>query len=189
MNDRNPMPLYQQILGSDWDALPASIRAMHTLQGRLEARGLARVERGTGLLARLSAWLNGFPEAGENVPVTVRFELAEGVECWQRDFGGKRFTSYQSAGKGSGKDKLLNERFGPITFGIALQLDQGKLRLIMRRWRFCGVPLPMFLAPGGDTYEHVEDGRFCFHVEINQPGIGMIVRYRGWLELNSGTGA
>ncbi len=173
------IPLYRQILGADWDALPAPIRTMHTLHDRLEARGFSRVERGTGLLSRLVAWMIGFPPAGENVPVTVNFELKNGVESWQRDFGGKCFVSYQSAGKGG----LIYERFGPFTFGLELRLDQGRLYLHMRRWRFCGIPMPASLAPRGETYEHVEDGRFRFHVDIEQPGVGLIVRYRGWLEL------
>ncbi|HEX7643217.1 MAG TPA: DUF4166 domain-containing protein [Burkholderiaceae bacterium] len=171
-------PLYRQILGPAWDALPPAVRAMHSLHGRLEARGVARVERGAGLPSRLAAWLIGFPPAGEHVPVTVRFTLENGVERWQRDFGGKRFTSHQSAGKGG----LIDERFGPFTFGLELRLDNGRLYLLMRRWRLCGIPLPAFLAPGGTTYEHVEDGKFHFHVDIVQPGIGLIVRYRGWLD-------
>lgn len=172
-------PLYQRILGTDWGALPAPIRAMHTLHDRLEARGYSRVERGAGLLSRLVAWLIGFPPAGENVPVTVHFTLQNGVEHWQRNFGGKKFASWQSAGKGG----LVDERFGPFTFGLALRLDNDRLYLHMRRWRCFGMPLPAFLAPSGETYEHVENGRFCFHVDIAQPGIGLIVRYRGWLEL------
>jgi hypothetical protein len=172
-------PLYQKILGPAWDALPAPIRAMHTLRDRLEARGFSHIERGTNLLSRAVAWMIGFPDAGDNVPVTVSFRLSDGVERWQRDFGGQRFVSYQSAGKGG----LVDERFGPFTFGLELRLDEGRLHLVMRRWRFCGIPLPAFLAPGGNTFEHVEQGKFCFHVDILQPGIGLIVRYRGWLEL------
>lgn len=53
--------------------------------------------------------------------------------------------------------------------------------LISRRWTAFGIPLPGVLAPYGDTYEHLEDGRFCFHVEIALPLIGLIVRYQGHL--------
>lgn len=173
------IPLYRRILGADWDVLPEPIRAMHTLHDRLQARGFSSVERGTGLLSRLAAWLIGFPPAADNVPVTVDFELKNGVERWQRNFGGKRFVSYQSAGKGG----LIDERFGPFTFGLELRLVQGRLHLLMRRWRFRGIPMPASLAPRGETYEHVEDGKFRFHVDIEQPGVGLIVRYRGWLEL------
>ena len=51
----------------------------------------------------------------------------------------------------------------------------------VRRWRVFGLPLPLRLAPRGDSYEHAEDGRFHFRVEIGHPLTGFIVRYRGWL--------
>jgi hypothetical protein len=44
-----------------------------------------------------------------------------------------------------------------------------------------GIPLPVVLAPRGDSYEYAENGRFHFHVEIAHPITGLIVSYRGWL--------
>jgi len=64
---------------------------------------------------------------------------------------------------------------------MALVLDAGRLRLVVRRWSCFGIPLPLALAPRGNTYESAEDGRFHFHVEIRHPLIGLIVGYRGWL--------
>ncbi len=40
-------------------------------------------------------------------------------------------------------------------------------------------------APRGDSCEFVEAGRFHFHVEIDHPFTGLIVRYRGWLVPNA----
>jgi hypothetical protein len=73
------------------------------------------------------------------------------------------------------------ERFGPLKVGMALVLDGGRLRLIVRRWSVFGIPLPLCLAPGGDSYEYAADGRFHFHVEIGHPMTGLVVRYQGWL--------
>ena len=174
------MPLYQRILGDAWDALPAPVRAMHDNLGTLRVNGRASIERGNGLLARLVARVIGFPDAGQDVPVDVLFEAHNGTERWQRTFGNERFFSIQTAGAGR-SDKLVEERFGPFSFGLAPVLEEEKLRLVVRRWRFCGVPLPAAWAPRGDTYEHVEEGRFCFHVEIAHRFTGLIVRYRGWL--------
>jgi len=64
---------------------------------------------------------------------------------------------------------------------MALVLDEGKLRLIVRRWSVFGILLPVWLAPRGDSYEYAENGRFHFHVEIAHPFTGLIVGYRGWL--------
>jgi hypothetical protein len=55
----------------------------------------------------------------------------------------------------------------------------------MRRWSLLGLPLPLRWAPVSHAYESVEDGRFCFYVEIKHPLVGLIVRYQGWLELRA----
>ncbi|MBY5816626.1 DUF4166 domain-containing protein [Rhizobium leguminosarum] len=172
-------PLYRQILGSAWERLPPTISALHAGGARV-ASGRARIERGGGLLARIVAGVIGFPRAGEDVPVTVRFVPDGDTEIWTRDFGGKIFRSLQLEGKGRDRH-LLAEVFGPFRVLMAPVPDGEKLRLVVRGWRFCGIPLPMFLAPGGDTYEEERDGRFHFHVEIGGRLTGLVVRYTGWL--------
>jgi hypothetical protein len=175
-------PLYKYILGSAFEALPAPIREMHAgpRAGTQDATGTADVERGTNAAARLIANLFGFPPAGKNVPLTVRFVRGKVGETWTRTFGDRSFSSHQSAGAGR-NDKLLVERFGPLTFAMAVVTDTEKLSLIVRRWSILGVPMPLALAPTGDAFEHVSDGKFHFHVDIRLPLVGRLVRYRGSL--------
>lgn len=175
-----PAPLYQRILDTAWDGLPRPIRAMHSLDGTMTAEGVGSVERGDGLLARWIGRLFRFPEAGNDLPVTVTFTERNGAELWQRRFGDDKFSSVQSEGTGR-SSRLVSERFGPFTFDLALVGEDTRLRLIVRRWRFLRLPLPLFLAPRGDSYEYAEDGKFRFHVEIGHPVTGLIVRYSGWL--------
>ncbi len=172
-------PLYRRILGDAWEKLPPALAAIHGGGTRL-ASGRARIERGRGLLARLIAGIIGFPAAGEDVPVAVRFVAEGDGEIWTRSFGGKTFRSWQAAGTG-GDRHLLVEVFGPFRVLLALVPEGEKLRLVVRGWRFCGIPLPLSLAPGGDTYEEERDGRFHFHVEIGGRLTGLVVRYSGWL--------
>jgi hypothetical protein len=173
-------PLYERILGSAWKKLPAEIRAMHEVAKTAVAEGRASVERGRGVLARLTGAVIGFPAATADTPVRVRFDVANGVETWTRSFGTETFHSEQFAG--SGRDEgLLCERFGPLTFAMALVLKDGRLSLVLRHWRAFGIPMPMFLCPRSTAHESVEEGRFHFHVEIGHPLTGLIVRYRGWL--------
>ncbi|HWA88622.1 MAG TPA: DUF4166 domain-containing protein [Rhizomicrobium sp.] len=175
-------PLYRNFLGSVWDRLPSPIRAMHDGTGTWTAQGRAEIVRGRSPFALIAAWLNGFPPSGRDVKVTVRFDARDGRETWTRDFDGRSFSSVQYEGRGRGAG-LIWERFGPITFGIAMIVESGRLRLDVRQWRLFGVPLPGFLRPRGDTFESVDGtGRFNFHVEIGFPWTGLIVRYRGWLE-------
>jgi hypothetical protein len=64
---------------------------------------------------------------------------------------------------------------------MALVIEDGRMRLVVRRWSYLGIPMPLALAPRGNSYEFAQDGRFHFHVEIGLPFIGLIVAYRGWL--------
>jgi len=153
---------------------------MHDLQNEMTAEGAATVTRGRGLLTRIAAVLVGFPPAGESVPLRVDFKVEQGRERWTRSFAGRAFHSTQEQGRGR-FEWLVCERFGPLCAGMALVLDEGKLRLIVRRWSVFGIPLPVWLAPRGDSYEYAENGRFHFHVEIAHPFTGLIVGYRGWL--------
>lgn len=173
-------PLYRRILSTGWNDLPSAVATLHGSAETRTVEGRAKVERGTGLLARIAAAIIGFPAESADVAVSVRFECAAGQEAWVRTFAGKSFRSLQSAATGH-HDHLLAEDFGPFRVLIALVPENGRLRLVIRGWRFLGLPLPLFLAPGGDTYEEERDGLFHFHVEINSPITGLIVRYTGWL--------
>jgi len=172
--------LYAQILGGAWDRLPAKIRAMHDFGDVAVAEGRGSVERGRGVLARLVGLVMGFPKASADTPVRVRFTVTKGVETWTRRFGEDSFSSRQFAGGGR-SDRLVCERFGPLTFAMALVVEGDRLSLDLRRWSLFGVSMPMSLCPRCEAYEVVEAGRFRFHVELSHPWMGPIIRYRGWL--------
>ncbi len=174
-------PLYHHVLGEAFTRLPPAIRAMHTDPHGRTVRGRARVDRGRNPISRLIGALVGFPKAGDDVPVEVSFTREHGGELWQRRFDGKPFSSFQKRGTGA-FEHLISERFGPLEFGLALVLENERMWLKTIGWRAFGIPMPRFMAPSGDAFEHVEDGRFHFHVEIRHWMTGLIVRYRGWLE-------
>jgi hypothetical protein len=174
------LPLYRRLLGEAYESLPEPLQAMHDLTGDMIAEGTASVTRGEGLLARLMAALIGLPRAGENVSVRVAFKVENGRERWTRTFAGRSFHSTQEQGRGR-FEWLVCERFGPVCAGMALVPDEGRLRLIVRRWSVFGIPLPVALAPRGGSFEYAVNGRFHFHVEIAHPFAGLIVGYHGWL--------
>jgi hypothetical protein len=173
-------PLQARILGSAWEMLPSAIRNMHEVKGALRAEGRATVDRGRNIFSRMIGWLLNFPKEGDDIPVSVQFDEAAGTETWTRNFAGTCFSSRQFEGRGRSKH-LLCERFGLVTFAMALVMEGEHLRLVLRRWNVLGVPLPMWLCPFSDAYESVEGNRFRFYVEIRMRFIGLIVRYRGWL--------
>lgn len=169
--------LYHRLLGDAWASLPLSLRSMHQCK---KAEGFANVEVGKNLFAKLIANLWSFPKAGQNVPVQVSFQSKDGGEVWTRTFAGKSFSSFQIEGLQL-SERLLSERFGMSTFDFALVVDFSKLHFILRRWSVLGIPMPLSLSPVKMAFEHVDDDRFHFHVEISHPIIGLIVRYQGWL--------
>lgn len=180
------VPLFRQLLGPAFDDLPPRLRELHDSKDPRQWSGVAEIRRGQGMLARMISALVGFPQAGKQIPVSVTFTPEKGKERWTRNFGGRRFSSRQSAGRS--KDQyLLAERFGVVTVALALVLDGGRLALIPRRWHLLGVPLPGFLLPKGQSFESEENGRFHFDVEISLPFIGLVVAYKGTLEPAAGS--
>jgi len=183
--DAEPAPLYKRILGEAWDMLPAPLAALHNVTSEeLKAEGLARVETGRNLLARLLGAAYRFPQAGEHVPVNVSFHRIENGEIWQRDFAGRKFSTLQLEGQGYA-DKLVVEKFGPVEFWMALVLKQGELHSVTRRWNVFGIPMPLAFAPNATVYEYANGDDFCFHVEVKHWLVGLVVRYEGKLRVVS----
>jgi hypothetical protein len=181
--DAEPAPLYKRILGEAWEALPVPLAALHDVVSQEQkAEGIARVETGKHVFARLLAALYGFPRAGAHVPVTVSFHRRDDGELWQRDFAGRKFSTFQSAGRGYA-DKLLVERFGPVVFWMALVLKGGELHLFTRHWSVFGIPLPLAFAPNASVYEYADGDDFCFHVEVKHWLMGLLVQYEGKLQV------
>lgn len=181
-------PVYRQVMADAYDAMPDAWRAVHDLRaGALTVEGRASVRRGRGLLARLVGAVVGFPLAGDDVPVSVRFERRGDAELWIRAFGGKTFSSMQEPGQGRSAH-LVVERFGPLAVAMAPTTGDGRMTLIIRRFSIFGIPLPLWLGPTTAAHEAIVDGRFRFDVKIGHPLTGMIVRYRGWLAPGTASG-
>jgi hypothetical protein len=172
-----PESLYQRLLGSIWESLPIPLQKVHNCK---KAEGIANVDAGKNLLSRLIQNLFGLPKAGQNIPIQVDFQKKGSGEIWQRTFAGKSFSSYQSEGLGSAQ-RLLSERFLMLDFDCALVFEADRLALVVRHWMVFGIPMPLRLSPIKNTFEYVADERFCFHVEVSLPLIGLIVRYQGSL--------
>jgi hypothetical protein len=180
--DNSSTSIFKTLLGNAWADLPAPIRKAHDAPGDVRLTGVATVERGKGVLAGVIARLIGFPPAGDGIPVEVLMTKCGKHETWRRTFGGRSFSSVLSAGEGRA-DKLLSERFGPLSFDIALVVDNGKLHYIVRNWQFLRLPLPRSWAPRGESYESSKNGAFGFDIEIRHPLAGLIVNYAGGLAI------
>ncbi|MGO9630732.1 MAG: hypothetical protein ACLPXW_17305 [Xanthobacteraceae bacterium] len=62
---------------------------------------------------------------------------------------------------------LLCERFGPLTFAMALVVADNRLSLVLCRWSAFGLSLAMWLAPRSDSYESVQqDKRIDYGTDV-----------------------
>ena len=122
----------------------------------------------------------GFPLSSPDIAVQVRFDVRGDREVWIRRFGDRSFFSEQWNGTGRFAG-LFCERFGSLTFGLALELHDGRLHFNVKRAEVSGLQLPAWLTPVSRSFELERDGRFHFDVEISHPFAGLIVGYRGWL--------
>lgn len=177
-----PIPLtFKDVLDLDFEHLPPPLRDLHTVVATRRWRGRAKVIRGCGLLSRIAGWVAGFPKPADDIPVEVEMQRTRKGETWIRTFGQKQFRSYLSVGDKRGEKRLF-ERFGPMRFEIALQLENEELRFPVKSGRILGLPIPRFMLPVSNTREYVDqNGRACFSVEISLPIAGHVATYAGWL--------
>ena len=169
--------LYQRLLGDAFLALPTAVRELHGHTESVTYVGRGSVERGTGWLSCMVGALMRFPPAMPDTPVSVRFDIFNGVETWTRQFGAYRFHSTLSASL-----PHLHESFGWVNIQFQLNADTNGLDMQPLGWRALGMPLPRALWPKIVAREYAAHDHFHFHVEASHPLVGLLVRYRGYLQ-------
>lgn len=179
--------LFPALLGAAFDALPDPVRRLHLRAGAACYAGEVRVDRGRHPLARLCAWATRLPPSGAG-PLQVEIVAADGREAWTRRIGGRAMPSRLWAGRGA-MTGLLCERLGLVVFGFALSVEPGahgpQIVWRVRRLRVFGLlPLPAGWFGGVDARESVDaEGRYHFNVHAALPVAGLLVHYRGWLDV------
>ena len=169
-------PVYQRVMGEQFNALPTVVRSIHNVVGDDGATGRAVVVRGQTWAAKLICNIMRFPPEGESES-HVAFSENDGIERWERDFGGNCFSSeLRQVGT------LLEERFGPLRFYFDLRSTDVGLEMVMRKWSALSIPLPLAIAPRSRAVESASGNKFEFDVSIALPLIGTLVRYKGDLE-------
>lgn len=156
--------------------MPPTIQALHGHTESVTYAGRGSVERGTHWLSRVIGAMMRFPAATADTPVSVRFDIRDGAETWNRQFGAHRFHSRLSS-----RGKTLHESFGWIGIDFRLDVDASGLQMIPTRWAVFGISLPKRLWPTIIGQESELDGRFQFLVEAVMPLCGLVVRYKGYL--------
>jgi len=171
-------PLFQRVLGDDFHALPLAVRALHLRTGLNRYRGQVEVRRDRNPLARLLAWATRLPPPGCGM-IEVDIDANEHGESWVRKIGTAAMPSRLWI-----QDGVLCEQLGLARFGFRLTVEEGAIVWRVARVHALGVPLPARWFRSVQARESTDDdGRYCFDVLASMPMAGLLVHYRGWLDV------
>lgn len=171
--------LFQQYIGPAWDDVPPVIQRLHD-QPRKHPHwlGWSQVRRGRHWLARVIGRLLRLPPSAHRMPLTLHFlPMHRGQqEQWLRNFGGHTMNTVMTMNNGS-----LVETFGVASVNLHVASHKRGLVMTCAGARFAGIPLPKWLWPRVDAYEHAYGERCYFSVKVSLPVVGLLVHYHGWL--------
>jgi len=173
-------PLFHQLLDVDFNQLPQPLQFLHGGQSRVFT-GRCDVQRGAGFLSRLFAWITSLPPAGRDQPIEVTIKCNEQGEVWTRRFGRRSMTSSLSAER-----EVLVEQLGPVRFKFKLSYDATRQVIDWQliQVRAMGMPLPVKWFDAVTASESVNNGRYGFDVAAALPLVGLLVKYKGWLDVS-----
>lgn len=173
-------PLFRQAMGRLFHLLPSPVQRQHGAVDILLSAGRCDIDRGRTLTARLIGWMFKFPPAGRNLATQVTVIAEAGREIWHRDFAGNGiFTVLEPALRQS--QPVIVERFGLVTFDLALGMTPDGLSMTVVGMRAVGIALPRWLWPVLRAVERAEPRRFVFDIDIRLAWGGTLIHYRGWL--------
>jgi hypothetical protein len=181
---RKAQPLFQQTMERLFNRLPKPVKAQHGTVDILLSRGRCDIERGRAWASLLVGWLFKFPPAGRDLPTLVTVIAERGREIWHRDFGGEGiFTVLEPAlSKDGRKDRpVIVERFGVVTFDLAVGEVPDGISLSVVGMRALGIPIPSWLWPRLKAVERAEAQRFHFDIDIDLSWGAKLIHYRGWV--------
>lgn len=78
----------------------------------------------------------------------------------------------------------LHEQLGPLRFWFRLTVQDGQLVWLVDRARFWVIPLPSTWFKQVTAFEGTNAGRYTFDVSASLPWVGLLVHYRGWLDVD-----
>lgn len=171
------VPLFQRVLGAEFGTLPLAVGALHAARGHRRYHGQVEVARGANPLARLFAWATRLPPAGQG-EVEVEIDANGEGERWTRHIGGHAMPSRLWE-----QDGLLCEQLGLVRFGFRLTVEESGIVWRVARVNALGLRLPARWFGGVRARESEFDGRYRFDVAAALPVVGLLVRYRGWLDV------
>lgn len=181
--------LMQQALGSDWDRLPAGLKAHHQFGPTIE-RGRLHIDFPCFMLPVLSVlgWLGALVNRrGHDVPTVVEKSVQGERQHWRRmlrypDAKPLRFNSVWTVAAPGQLTEYVNAILG---LRMAVHVEGERLRysgihylLKLGAWQ---IPIPEWLVLGHTTIveEAIDDSRFAMDFRLVHPLFGEVFRYAG----------
>lgn len=175
-----PEPIYRQVLGATSANLGPELAALHYGSGERRFRGYCTIEPARSLLTKCLCFLAGLPVRAAQGEFTFELEQTAGSERWTRYFPNGTMRTVLTI-----KDGQLVERLGFTTLTYALSHEQDKLSMHLLDIALLGIRLPRRWLPSIAATEQGNNGRFFFDVGASWGMFGQLVRYSGWLDMES----
>jgi hypothetical protein len=171
--------MIERALAEDYARLPPAVQRFHRLQGRHVLQGWVQTQAPATRLAHALARLLGTPRRA--CTGRLRFELEAGpdTETWIRCFPGD--TTMRSQLRRAGGE--IEERLGPARLVFQLGVSGQALTMGLARLSFAGLPCPQWLLPRLVAEERGSEQQLHFVVSAALPLLGLVVSYRGHLDL------
>jgi hypothetical protein len=174
-------PLFERLLGDDYDALPQPVRQLHDAPDAAVFRGTGTVLRG-GFISSMMGFFASLPGEKDNAPLRVTIAKHGANETWRRDFASDVMVSELSERNG-----YLSEKLGPLRFSFALSAEQGAIVWRVHKVAMLGIPLPAALFGDVSAREYAVGDLYRFEVLALLPLVGRLIEYRGELQVDPGT--
>lgn len=173
--------LYERILGASFQNLSPVLKRIHDSRARKRYVGRCTIERGKGWLAHAVARIARLPDSNDDAPVEVTIDCSGAGEIWARRFGAHPMISVL-------RDRchMLEERLGAVTLRFELVASSDKIEWLLRGARFLLFPLPASWFAACTAYETTDGTQYRFDVHAEMRGVGLLVRYRGWMVEHEG---
>jgi hypothetical protein len=189
-------PIFESIFQSHWADLPAVMHKHYANRpysnDTITATGVMGVEVSffARLLAPLMRWTGALtPVAGQNIPVTVRFESEPDSRafCLHRVFHYPAAQPYvfRSRMIPIGGNEVIEQMPAGIGWKAAYHWDGAKIKLVHRGYtfrlagRFYPLPLAIFFGKGYAEEWAINDHQFQMKMEIRHPIWGKVYAYHG----------
>lgn len=170
--------------GEAFLSLAPELQRLHRDGGVL--KGKVEVVAGKGVAGfigrRISKKLN-IPNAGiHDLQVTISHDKHD--LHWDRQFNETAIMKSQFKPVGTMQDGYWLEKTGPLELMLTVDVEKQGWYWRCLRYRYRGLPLPVWLFPNMEAYKRIEDGGYRFYVGFSAPLIGLLFAYSGVLNIS-----